>query len=246
MGFQKTREYYDSVSDVDLCHCAYCRNYIQQIKRAYPSVDQYFEAIGVDIEKPFETMPLEPDDNGQICYLAAQYIVMGSSNDFETQSIDGVEVNISLSHPSTDGIEGDHFVIEISPICLDWKVKTIIITRKRSLASAIVPFWIIASKESKKQFMDNHNWQGELCEHNKNGQPMSRIDIAELDNLGVRIASGQTIAIGIPNDTVSVFACTKDGSLSNEIMPNEITESRLTIITKGGFRTVSYPSIEIK
>lgn len=244
---QKTREYYSKVLNSDLCHCAYCQNYIQEIKLAYPDVDRYLESIGVDIEKPFETMPLDPDENGHIVYIAALYIVMGSPDGFETLSIKEVEVRIAQSYPSTNSIGEEHFVIELSPITLNWEMNTFTITRKRTLlVSAIVPFWVIPSKITKRQFMEKHNWTRELCEHDKKGQAKSRIDLAELDNIGIRIKNGQTIEVYIPKDTVSIFASTMDGSLSNEILVGEITENQLTITTKGGFKTVSYPHIETK
>ena len=74
----KTRKYYESLTPDDLCQCAYCRNYSKEIKAAYPMMADYFSGIGVDIEKPFETMPLEPDDEGNILYAGVQYIVFGT------------------------------------------------------------------------------------------------------------------------------------------------------------------------
>lgn len=71
MSIKETKQYYDSLTAVDLCNCAYCRNYIREIRNAYPKVAEYLLALGVDIEKPFETIPLEPDATGSVEYLSS-------------------------------------------------------------------------------------------------------------------------------------------------------------------------------
>ena len=81
-------------------------------------LDKYLENIGADIEKPFETMPLEEKD-GYIEYAAAQYIVMGSREGFKESKVGDVTITLADSHPTT-GIEEEHFVIEIYPIVLKW------------------------------------------------------------------------------------------------------------------------------
>lgn len=117
----KTREYYRHLNADDLCQCAYCRNYMKEIQAAYPLVAVYLSRLGIDAEKPFETMPLEPDVNGNIMYIGVQYIVIGNRSGFTETSIGDVNVRIAESHPSTD-ITEDHFVIEIDPITLKWTV----------------------------------------------------------------------------------------------------------------------------
>lgn len=76
------------------------------------------ESMGVDIEKPFETMPLEEKD-GYIEYASVQYIVMGSTEGFKESKVGDVTITLADSHPTTD-IEWDHFVIEIYLIVLKW------------------------------------------------------------------------------------------------------------------------------
>ena len=66
LSIKETKQYYDSLTAEDLCNCAYCRNYIREIRNAYPKVAEYLLALGVDIEKPFETIPLEPDETGGV------------------------------------------------------------------------------------------------------------------------------------------------------------------------------------
>lgn len=119
MNVEKTKELYQTTSPSDICPCDYCQNYVRQIKAAYPQVAAFLNTMGVDIEKPFETMPLEIE-KGYVDYIAAQYIVMGSRDDFQRKQIDDVTVEIDDCHPDT-AIAEEHFVISISPIRLKWQ-----------------------------------------------------------------------------------------------------------------------------
>lgn len=122
-------------------------------------------------------------------------------------------------------------------------MKSIIVIRKRSFASALMPYWIVFSKILKTGFLQSHGFVGDLCDHDKFGQPISRIEVSELDQIGIRIKNGQIMEVLVPEDTVSVFVITFGGSISNELLIDEINDT-LTITTKGGFKTVSYPHIE--
>lgn len=118
MDVKKTSEYYESLQDNDVCQCGYCQNYVREIKAAYSKVSGYLSTMGVDIEKPFETDPLEPE-NGYLEYISVQYIVMGNRDGFQKTIIDEVNIDLAQSHPSA-AIEEEHFVIEIFPIRLKW------------------------------------------------------------------------------------------------------------------------------
>ena len=119
MDIEQTKHFYKQIAFSDLCQCSYCKNYVKEIKKTYPLVAEYLQKTGVDIEKPFETMPLEPDENGYIEYIAAQYIVMGDSRDFHKAMIGDVNIDLAQSHPSTD-IKEPHFIIELYPVILKW------------------------------------------------------------------------------------------------------------------------------
>lgn len=119
MNVEKTKEFYAQVKCTDLCNCTYCQNYVREIKASYPELTEYLNRFGVDIEKPFETMPLEPDETGHIEYICSQYIVCGEREGFEKVTIDSVNVGIAKSHPSTE-MEEAHFIIEIYPVYLNW------------------------------------------------------------------------------------------------------------------------------
>lgn len=119
MDLEKTRIFYSRIAPLDLCGCAYCQNYIRRIRAAYPEAAAYLAGLGVDIEKPPETLPLEPDGSGSLEYAGAQYIVLGSPDDFTKTAVAPVLVDLAGAHPST-AVEEAHFVIELSPIRLKW------------------------------------------------------------------------------------------------------------------------------
>ena len=119
MDIEKTKAYYDSLSSGDLCTCDYCRNYYKEIKSAYPTLAEYLRKMGVDIEKPLETMPLEPEADGTILYTAVQYVVMGRPLRFHRSAVSGVRIGIAKSHPMTN-VSDEHFVMELWPIRLRW------------------------------------------------------------------------------------------------------------------------------
>ena len=118
MSVEKTRQYYERLTDADICNCVYCQNYIKEIKNAYPDLAAFLEQLGVDIEKPFETIPVEPID-GMMFYSGVQYVILGTADRFKETSIGSVRVFVADSHPMTD-ITEDHFVIEVAPIYLKW------------------------------------------------------------------------------------------------------------------------------
>ena len=113
----KTKEYYHAMTEISMCDCDYCRSYRLQIKSAYPKVAEYLAAFGIDVEKPFETSPLEPDENGVLEYCCCQYIAFGKCESEYHHVIGSVEFRAATSYPST-GIEQEHFVIEMFPIRL--------------------------------------------------------------------------------------------------------------------------------
>ena len=115
----KTKEYYAAIADSELCDCSYCRNYRLQIKSAYREVAEYLTTLGVDIQKPFETSPLESDENGMLEYCCCQYIAFGNCEPNYHHRIGNVEFRMATSYPKT-GIEQEHFVLEFYPIKLEF------------------------------------------------------------------------------------------------------------------------------
>ena len=119
MTIEKTRQFYKDFDD--LCDCAYCRNYIKEVRTAYPDLAQYLNKLGVEIEKPFETMPGEPD-GGCIEYFGIQYIIIGNKDDFRKVKLGEVTIDLAKSFPEP-GIDRDYYVIEIYPIKLKWTIE---------------------------------------------------------------------------------------------------------------------------
>lgn len=122
MNVEKTRTYYKDLHEEDRCPCAYCRNYEREIARAYPALRETLEEMGIDIKKPFETMPLEPDADG-IEYIGAQYLALGEETGFERTRVGDVVIDLAETHPTTD-LEEVHFVIEVGPVHLPWTEET--------------------------------------------------------------------------------------------------------------------------
>lgn len=113
----ETKAYYHSLTEASLCDCGYCRNYRLHVKSAYPEVAEYLTSFGIDIEKPFETSPLEPDENGMLKYCCCQYIVFGKCGADYRYRINEVEFRMAASYPDT-GIGQEHFVLELFPVQL--------------------------------------------------------------------------------------------------------------------------------
>lgn len=112
-----TQEYYRSIDPVSLCDCTYCKNYRSQIKTAYPEVANYLHRLGIDITKPFEISPLEPDEKGILEYCCCQYVVFGTCKSTYHHQIKDVTFRMATSYPST-GIKKEHFLLEFFPIQL--------------------------------------------------------------------------------------------------------------------------------
>ena len=111
MDRERTRQYYAAMTEEDICQCDYCRTYAKRIRDALPEMASYLQSLGVDIEKPFEVIPLY-EEEGEMLYTGAQYLVCGSPDDFSEARINGVSVVVTDSHPVSD-LQEEHFVIEI-------------------------------------------------------------------------------------------------------------------------------------
>ena len=67
-----------------------------------------------------------------------------------------------------------------------------------------------------------------------------------LDETGTRINNGETITIELKDGETALFVSTVDGCLSNEVQVNDYWQTglKITITTKGGFKTLPHPVIE--
>lgn len=117
INIERNHEYYMS-NDSEPCHCNYCKNYYENIQKAYPEVCSYLNSLGIDVMKPWELHSGEPDKNNIIQYFACQYIVFGTITEDYAHRIGNVEFGISKTHPGTN-ISEEHFVIEFYPVFLE-------------------------------------------------------------------------------------------------------------------------------
>lgn len=120
VDIEKTKQYYSALKQDILCDCNYCKNYYLQVRTVFPEIASYLASFGIDIEKPFETSPLEPDENNMLEYCCCQYIVFGSCSNTYRHQIGDVTFHIASSHPST-GITEAHFILEFNSIKLKMK-----------------------------------------------------------------------------------------------------------------------------
>lgn len=111
----KTKEYYNSLSLDMLCDCDYCKLYYIKSRKEFPELALWLDKYGVDIEKPFEVMSLEPDESGMLEYIGVQYIVFGTFSNDNSYYVGDFNIKIADSHPST-GISDEHFVLEVIPM----------------------------------------------------------------------------------------------------------------------------------
>ena len=111
MDIERTRRLYADMKKEDLCQCNYCQAYVRRIKAALPGMATYLQALGVEIDKPFEVLPLFENEDDMF-FTGAQYLVCGSQDGFKETCIDGVSVFTTDSHPVVD-MDEEHFVIEI-------------------------------------------------------------------------------------------------------------------------------------
>ena len=113
MDIEATRSYYAGITREDICKCDYCRNFMDEVKAAYPAAAEYLSLIGVDIGLPYEVMlPIENDD-GTMDYYSVDYFVCGEPDGFEDTKIGDITVQTTEAYPRPDNYEGSYFVITL-------------------------------------------------------------------------------------------------------------------------------------
>ena len=117
MNTEKTRQYYRKLTGADVCQCASCRHYVKTVRSSCPDLATYLDALGIDIEKPFEAIPIGPAEPGML-YSGVQYVLMGSPEQFRETRVGDVEIRVTDTRPMTD-IAQEHFVIEVAPVCVE-------------------------------------------------------------------------------------------------------------------------------
>lgn len=116
MDREKTARYYAGLTSADLCDCPACRLYRARVREQLPLLAAWLDERGVEIEKPLETMPLEPFA-GRRTYVGTQYVVLGAPSSFSPALVEGVSVILAESHPCTE-VQETHFVLELEELSL--------------------------------------------------------------------------------------------------------------------------------
>ena len=111
----KTKEYYNSLSSDMLCDCDYCKLYYVKSRKEFPKLALWLDKYGVDIEKPFEVISLEPYESGTLNYIGAQYTVFDNFTNDNSNYVEDFNIKIADSYPDT-GISEEHFVLEVIPM----------------------------------------------------------------------------------------------------------------------------------
>jgi len=86
---------------------------------------RYLDSLGVDIESPFETSALEPDEDGFLEYCVCQYVVFGTCSPDYAHQIGDVKFGVSNCHLDTK-LKEKHFVLDLYPIRLKFVLPEIL------------------------------------------------------------------------------------------------------------------------
>ena len=70
----KTKEYYNALPLDIVCDCDYCKLHCFKSRKEFSELALWLDKYGVDIEKTFEVMSLEPDESGMLDYIALSKI----------------------------------------------------------------------------------------------------------------------------------------------------------------------------
>lgn len=115
VDIDKTKDYYKTKADMDLCQCETCKIYYKEVKERMPDLDIYLCEMGVDITKPFEAPAygLKVDHDYEEYF--AWYIVFGKCDADYARKIGEHTIFATGGHPKT-GVEEDHFVLQVDDI----------------------------------------------------------------------------------------------------------------------------------
>ena len=122
-------------------------------------------------------------------------------------------------------------------------MKTVIITRKKQLANALLPYWIIPAQAVEQQparFQTMENVRTDSV-----GRPIPTLNPESLAEIGAPVRNGETVTLALPDEVQQIYAVTMDGLLSNPAdISGEREIFRFTVTTEGGFVRPPHPVIE--
>ena len=124
-------------------------------------------------------------------------------------------------------------------------MKTVIITRKKKFAGALVPYWIIGA--SIADGMPDRFQTPDTVQVSEAGFPIPTLHPEMLAQLGAPVKNGETVTIDVPDEETAIYAVTMDGILSNRAeLENGVQEGgkdvfHFILTTTGGFARPSCP-----
>ncbi len=122
-------------------------------------------------------------------------------------------------------------------------MKTVIITRKKQLANALLPYWIIPAQAVEQQ--PTHFQTLKQVRLDATGHPRPTLNPESLAEIGAPVRNGETVTLTLPDGVRQIYAVTMDGLLSNPAaLTDGETEYRFTVTTKGGFVRPPHPILK--
>lgn len=115
----RTRAYYDSIGEGNLCDCAPCRNFYRIVQSRCPELTAFLAQYGADAAKPLEAVWWEEGGPEHMTY-APMYVLCGSVPPDWHITLDGAEIRVTHSFPTPAGAEAPFFVLDAGPFPLDW------------------------------------------------------------------------------------------------------------------------------
>ncbi len=112
IDLKKIRAYYNAICEEELCDCEDCRYYRAYVRQAFPKIADYFDSLGMDIEKPFSVSYVEIEKENKILYMACCYVAFGDCGLDFSQTIDGAVLTRAGACPDS-GVEEPHIELQI-------------------------------------------------------------------------------------------------------------------------------------
>ena len=112
IDIEKTKAYYSALREEDLCDCEGCRYYRAHVRQAFPKIAEYFDSLGMDIEKPFSVSYVEMEKESKMLYMACCYVAFGDCGLDFSQTIDGAVLTRAGACPDS-GVEEPHIELQI-------------------------------------------------------------------------------------------------------------------------------------
>ena len=116
---EKTKAYYSAFREEDLCDCEGCRYYRAHVRQAFPIIADYFDSLGMDIEKPFSVSYVEMEKESKMLYMACCYVAFGDCGLDFRQMIDGAVLTRAGACPDS-GVEDAHIELAIETLTMPY------------------------------------------------------------------------------------------------------------------------------